>query len=266
MQAKKRGKSNSKSMINNNLIESKSESRSSIKSKKQRTKFNDDNSLNTASNKEDEQNMSQESIPESSNEIKKILQIKEIYDYNIAKAFFKKHKEYADTIVDIKNQKHKVSLRILDWFAITYTKKNNILYEITLDNIKQNFDVHLSYESQLSTYKKERFDPFARRISNRDSFFIFKFPKSNKKIVTNIKQLNFLVWAFKYKIIEYVEDHLVELTKAMNAYNKESRKNRESKKKERENKKLMIKNGKDINLSFTRKFKAEKESLEISWD
>ena len=204
-------------------------------------------------------------IAETRDEIKQILEVKEIYDYNIAKKFFKKHSEYAEKIVLIKNQKYILSLRILDWFVTNYTKKNNVTYKIMIDDKEKKFDVYISYDSQLKHYKKTRFDPFARKNKEKKGYFVFRFPQTDKKIKTNIKQLNFLVWAFKYKIIDYVEANLTELTKAMILDNKNNKEKRAVKKQEKCDKKIItiIKNTKE---SITDKMKPEKKSFDISFE
>lgn len=239
----------------------------------------------SCSNYEDNENNSNDSsknidydnIPQSKEEIKKILKTKEIYDLNIAKAFFKNNTHIADKIINIKDQKAIISLRILDWFVTRYTKKNNITYKVKIDDKEHDFDVYLSYDSQLKSYKKKRFDPFARKNKDSTGLFFFKFPYTDKKILTNIKQLNFFVWAFKYKIVDYVETNVEELTKQMNIDNKNNRKLREIKLKKKENDTLSTASNKsnkskkekhkeEVYFSIKRKIKNDKESLEITWD
>ena len=95
----------------------------------------------------------------------------------------------------------KISLRIVDWFATNYAKKNYTLYPIedTAGNIIR-FKVYFDYKLKLKAYSKKRFDPFCRwdRIS---------IPyKNNTSIETTIGQLNFFKWAIENKVIEYIED------------------------------------------------------------
>lgn len=205
-------------------------------------------------------------IAETRDEIKQILEVKEIYDYNIAKKFFKKHPDYAEKIVLIKNQKYVLSLRILDWFVTNYTKKNNVTYKVMIDGKEKKFDVYISYDSQLKHYKKTRFDPFARKNKEKKGYFVFRFPKTDKKIKTNIKQLNFLVWAFKYKIIDYVEANLDELSKAMIQDNKSNKEKRAIKKQEKTDKKKMLTVIKNKKESIIDKMKPEKKSFDISFE
>jgi hypothetical protein len=92
----------------------------------------------------------------------------------------------------------KISLRIVDWFATNYAKKNYTLYTIeqTADNVARRFKVYDDYKLKLKAYSKKRFDPFCRweRIS---------IPyKDGNFIETTIGQLNFFKWALENKVIE----------------------------------------------------------------
>jgi hypothetical protein len=62
----------------------------------------------------------------------------------------------------------KISLRIVDWFATNYSKKNFTLYNLedSFGNVRR-FKVYVDYKLKLKAYSKRRFDPFCRweRIS-----------------------------------------------------------------------------------------------------
>lgn len=131
-----------------------------------------------------------------------------------------------DILID---NKHKISLRSIDWFITNYSKKNNIYYHIyynkttktySFDNIDnndndndsdiKNINVYLSYKSQLKAYSKKKFDPFCRR--DRITFKI-----DDTIIETTIGQLNFFKWAIENMIIQYVIDNKKEIEKDMNS-------------------------------------------------
>ena len=111
-------------------------------------------------------------------------------------------KENLDKVIPIITGKSKISLRILDWFVTNYSKKNNISYEIELNNKKKNFIVYLDYKSQLKAYSKKQFDPFCRR--ERISFF----DHSNTELVTTVGQLNIFRWAIENDIINNIYQYL----------------------------------------------------------
>ena len=141
-------------------------------------------------------------------------------------------------IIPFLTGKSKVSLRVIDWFATNYSKKNNIIYyidkprkrnspkvstlkkkkskSISYSNVPNGdkslqFNVYLNYKSQLKAYSKKQFDPFCRR--DRIEFFY-----NNKKnsIITTVGQLNFFRWALENKILDYIQNNLNEIESDMN--------------------------------------------------
>jgi hypothetical protein len=106
-----------------------------------------------------------------------------------------------DQVIPIITGKSKISLRILDWFVTNYSKKNNIHYQIELNNKTKNFIVYLDYKSQLKAYSKKQFDPFCRR--ERISFI----DHDNNELVTTVGQLNFFRWAIDNNILSYIKEY-----------------------------------------------------------
>lgn len=112
----------------------------------------------------------------------------------------------------------KISLRIVDWFATNYAKKNYTLYTIEDESgtIKR-FKVYADYKLKLNAYSKKRFDPFCRwdRIS---------MPyKNDTCIETTIGQLNFFKWAIENKVIDYIDENYEIIEKDMNGRNSTSK-------------------------------------------
>jgi hypothetical protein len=116
-----------------------------------------------------------------------------------------------DKIIPIITGKSKISLRILDWFVTNFSKKNNINYELILENgQKKNFIVYLDYKSQLKAYSKKNFDPFCRR--ERISFI----DHDNNELITTVGQLNFFRWSIENNILLYVNENYDIIEKDMN--------------------------------------------------
>ena len=116
-----------------------------------------------------------------------------------------------DKVIPIITGKSTISLRILDWFVTNYSKKNNIHYQIEVNNKTKNFIVYLDYKSQLKAYSKKQFDPFCRR--ERISFI----DHDNNELVTTVGQLNFFRWAIENNIINYIKVNYEEIETDMNS-------------------------------------------------
>ena len=113
----------------------------------------------------------------------------------------------------------KISLRIVDWFATNYAKKNYTLYEMTNKGGELiRFKVYLDYKLKLKAYSKKRFDPFCRW----DRIVITY--DTGTSIETTIGQLNFFKWAIDNKVINYIDEHYDEIEKDMNNRNSTSKK------------------------------------------
>jgi len=122
-----------------------------------------------------------------------------------------------DRMLSIINGDSQISLRIVDWFATNYAKKNFTVYTLA-DGTR--FKVYDQYKLRLRAYSKKKFDPFCRwqRIT---------IPyKDNQAVQTTIGQLNFFKWAFENQIIEYIDKHRIEIESDMNSRNSTSRRNR----------------------------------------
>lgn len=131
---------------------------------------------------------------------------------------FYKDDKYLSRMLKIITGESKISLRIVDWFATNYAKKNYTLY--TFPDINGNtirFKVYFDYKLKLKAYSKKRFDPFCRwdRIS---------IPyKNGTCIETTIGQLNFFKWAIENKVIEFIEENYDTIEKDMNNRNSTSK-------------------------------------------
>jgi len=152
-----------------------------------------------------------------------------------------------DTMLSIINGDSKISLRIVDWFATNYAKKNYTVY----NNLQNNrFKVYNDYKLKLKAYSKRRFDPFCRwdRIT---------IPyKENTLIQTTIGQLNFFKWALENNVIKFIEENYSAIEQDMNL------RNSTSKRKELTNPQTKTrKKREELSISATKSIK--KEDVEI---
>ena len=128
---------------------------------------------------------------------------------------FYSNETYLNTMLQIITGESKISLRIVDWFATNYAKKNFTIYDI--DEEKRRFKVYEDYKLKLKAYSKKRFDPFCRwdRIC---------IPyKENKSIETTIGQLNFFKWAIENKVVDYILENHSSIEHDMNGRNSTSK-------------------------------------------
>ena len=121
-----------------------------------------------------------------------------------------------EKMLNIINGESLISLRIVDWFATNYAKKNYTVYSLKKDS-KKRFKVYVDYKLKLKAYSKKRFDPFCRweRIN---------IPYGNDTFVqTTIGQLNFFKWALENEVIDFIENNYSIIEKDMNNRNSTSK-------------------------------------------
>lgn len=99
-----------------------------------------------------------------------------------------------------------ISLRLLDYFVVTYAKVHETWYTIVNDDQEAPFYVNSQYTTQLKRYTKSRFDPFCRGAK-----------KEFRGCQTNLKQLNFFRWAITHHVIDYAVAHLADIAAAHKA-------------------------------------------------
>ena len=159
--------------------------------------------------------------------------------------YYDKDDDSLNKMLSIINGTSRISLRIVDWFATNYAKKNYTIYNIDED---KRFKVYVDYKLNLKAYSKKRFDPFCRweRIT---------IPYENEKYIqTTIGQLNFFKWALENKVIEYIENNYSEIENDMNSRNSTSKKNSSDKQKTR-------KKREELSISASKSIK--RENIEI---
>ena len=132
---------------------------------------------------------------------------------------FYKNEKNLHTMLNIINGESRISLRIVDWFATNYAKKNFTVYIIEKTNENLRFKVYTDYKLKLKAYSKRRFDPFCRWERINIPY------KNNTFIQTTIGQLNFFKWALENKVIEYIEENYSAIEQDMNKRNSTSKRN-----------------------------------------
>jgi hypothetical protein len=145
------------------------------------------------------------------------------------------------------NGDSRISLRIVDWFATNYAKKNYTVYN---NNDSNRFKVYNDYKLKLKAYSKRRFDPFCRWDRINIPY------KDNTLIQTTIGQLNFFKWALENNVIQFIEDNYQLIEQDMNS------RNSTSKRKEAANPQTKTrKKREELSISATKSIK--KEDIQI---
>jgi hypothetical protein len=177
--------------------------------------------------------------------------------------FYKKD-DNLNKILKIITGETKISLRIVDWFATNYAKKNFTLYNIIDSNgDERRFKVYQDYKLKLKAYSKKNFDPFCRweRTSipyEEDTF-----------IETTIGQLNFFKWTLENDIIKYIEENYEEIENDMNNRNSTSKRKYLIKQEQEQEEEVVVNNSlnksrkkrEELSVSATKSIK--KENVEI---
>lgn len=104
---------------------------------------------------------------------------------------------HGDTLLSILNKRNKISLRQIEWFICSHSKKHNTTFTSRDGRL---FTVHCAYKSSLDGYSKRYFDPFCRTSKIR-----YQIPGTDTVIQTTHAQLNFIRWVIKTGIYDYIE-------------------------------------------------------------
>lgn len=99
-----------------------------------------------------------------------------------------------------------ISLRMIDWFVTNYVKMNNVILPQPGGRF---INVYVSYRMQLKAYSKQQFDPFRRR--DRVAFHY----EPDQTVETTVGQLNFFRWMLQHRILQYVQDNVEAIERAM---------------------------------------------------
>jgi len=149
-----------------------------------------------------------------------------------------------------------ISLRIVDWFATNYSKKNWTQYMVG----HRPFKVYIDYKLKLKAYSKKRFDPFCRweRIT---------IPYNNNQFIeTTIGQLNFFKWALENKVIDYIEENYATIEKDMNNRNSTSRKRSHSFDSTKSDNTKTRKKREELSICASKSIKKENVDIIVSFD
>lgn len=161
-------------------------------------------------------------------------------------------------MLDIINGESRISLRIVDWFATNYAKKNFSVYTIPRNGVNDRFNVYRDYKLKLKAYSKKRFDPFCRweRIN------IPYGDEEDKFIQTTIGQLNFFKWALENNVVKFIEENYNEIEHDMNQRNSTAK----NKIKDKDVGNKTRKKREELSVSAVKTVKKEKVEIIVKFD
>jgi hypothetical protein len=135
-------------------------------------------------------------------------------------------------LIPLIHQSGNVSLRVLDWCCVNYSKKFQVSVEVGQHKTKCDFYIHDAYKRVLRARRRRLFDPFQRKSR---IFFRYKM----EVLQTTVAQLAFLLWCRDNGVYAYALKHAREIEMDMRNTLRENRKKRKSKRqvltKERKN-------------------------------
>ena len=101
------------------------------------------------------------------------------------------------------NRTHAVSLRLLDWLVVDYSRERNVAYRyfVPLLNREVTIVVHQLYESLRYRWRRRRFDCFRRRHR-------VYFDLDGQTYSTTVAQLHFFFMSRMYGFLDYAMQHL----------------------------------------------------------
>ena len=114
--------------------------------------------------------------------------------------------EHVQQMVNIVSGSSNLSLRMIDWFITSHSKKNNLI----ATKGDKRINIYHSYTSQLRTFSKHQFDPFRRHQR-----ILFLYDNDTKSVETTVGQMNFFRWAIETGVLDYIVANRDDLEKSM---------------------------------------------------
>lgn len=100
-------------------------------------------------------------------------------------------------LIPLITQQYPVSLRMLDWLCVNYSKQHGLAFLSPQDGNSYQFcELSSLYKQQLKEMKRTYFDPCRRHER-------IYFMHDNEVFETTIAQLQFLDWAINNNILEF---------------------------------------------------------------
>ncbi len=145
---------------------------------------------------------------------------------------FFRHKEHFEILLEfianVNKSNTKLSLNLLEWLVINYSKHHGVIYSIFKNGKAKSIFLWIEYEAALDGNNKKSFDFFQRNPRDKKKKKIKKTINleygESKYLKTSVAQLNFFRWAIKNGVIDYLKKHLDEIYNDMKKRGKKHKK------------------------------------------
>lgn len=114
-------------------------------------------------------------------------------------------------LVPLIDQSAPVSLRVLDWTVVNWSKQHNIMCSSATPGEMTN--IHHAYHSALAYWKRRLFDPFRRR----ERIFV---TLDEREWETTLGQANFALFIYETGILSYAIGNVTAIEEDMNRVSK----------------------------------------------
>lgn len=111
-----------------------------------------------------------------------------------------------------------VSLRVLDWVVVNFSKKHNIF--CSTQRSGQMVNIHHLYRSTLAYWKRRLFDPFRRRTR-------IQVDIDGCLCETTLGQANFVLFTYESGILAFVIRHIDAVEDDMNVVSQQQKRDRQ---------------------------------------
>jgi hypothetical protein len=106
--------------------------------------------------------------------------------------------EQLQVLGDLIEGRHRVSLRLIDFVCVNYSRKKPVVYKLVTDSGDVLWNLHQSYQQWLRCWRRRGFDVFRRsgRITCQCG------PVA---IDTTYSQFNFMYWLLNYRVLDFIQ-------------------------------------------------------------
>lgn len=113
-----------------------------------------------------------------------------------------------EVLLPLLAQNSPISLRALDWCVTNWSKQHNVICSSPVPG--ELINIHHSYRSMLSFWKRRLFDPFRRRSRVQVEI-------DEQLYETTLGQANFSLWTYETGVLAYVLGHIKDIETDMNS-------------------------------------------------